>query len=159
MSPVFFSRGFSIRAFTLVEIMIAVSIFAVMSLALVQLNNLWLKKGKESIQKSDGIQSIATLIYKLRDELRRCKQFDSPAIKITSNRIKFVNNDRIVSYEFLKQSSNGKGVIVREVGLDRQVLISGITNVEFVRLDQKFLQITFELIDQWIITRVYLRQL
>lgn len=159
MSPILFRRNFSFRAFTLVEIMIAVSIFAVMSLALVQLNNLWLKKGKESIQKSDGIQSIATLIYKLRDELRRCKQFDSPAIKIKSNQIKFVNNDRIVSYEFLKRTPTSKGVIVREVGLDRQIIISGLTNVEFVRLDQKFLQITFELLDQWIITRVYLRQL
>lgn len=159
MSKIILEKRLSSQAFTLVEIMIAISIFSIISLTLIQLNNLWLKKGKESIQKSDGLNDISTIVYKLKQELRRCEQFDSPAIKIKSNGIKFVNNNQIISYKFLKQTPNAKGVIIREVGLDRKVVVRGLTNVEFVRLDQKFLQITFELLDQWLITRVYLRSL
>lgn len=147
------------KAFTLVELMIAISIFAVLALGLTQFSGMWVRGGKESIQQSDSMQKISVTLYKIRQELRRCKQFDSPAVKMLSNRIKFVSNDQIVVYEFSKKPGQKYGSLVREIGLDSEVLIRGLENVSFYRLDQRFLQISFELLDKSLTTRLYLREL
>lgn len=147
------------KAFTLIEILIALSIFSVISVGLYQINSLWISKGKQSILIANNLQSISLSLYKIKNELGLCKQFNSPSLRVASNKITFVHDDRIVSYRYVKKPNSITGKLIREKGLESKLILSGIHDVRFFRLDNQLLQISIELENKALTTRVYLRSL
>tara|TARA_Y100000589_G_scaffold98068_1_gene92690 strand:- start:371 stop:880 length:510 start_codon:yes stop_codon:yes gene_type:complete len=147
------------NAFSLVEILIALSIFGVISLGLSQANKFWISKGKESIQSADNMQNIALSMYKIKNELSRCKQFNSPSLRLAASKLNFVIDDRIIRYHFVKQQNQTTGTLLREEGLQSKLIIAGIDDIKFFRLENQLLQISYELKDKALTTRIYLRGL
>tara|TARA_B100000674_G_scaffold492687_1_gene513274 strand:- start:372 stop:881 length:510 start_codon:yes stop_codon:yes gene_type:complete len=148
-----------INAFSLVEVLIALSIFGVIALGLTQLNKFWISKGKESIQSADNMQNIALSMYKIKNELSRCKQFNSPSLRLAASHLNFVIDDRIIRYRFVKQQNQSTGKLFREEGLQSKLIIAGIDDIKFFRLENQLLQISYELKDKALTTRIYLRGL
>ena len=153
------NKGIKIKAFTLVEIMVAIAIFGVVAVGLAQINSLWISKGKQSINTADNLQTISLSLYKIKNELGLSKQFNSPSLRMLSDKISFVHDDRIMSYRFIKEPNMKVGKLVREKGLESKLILSGIHDVKFFRLDNRLLQISFELENKALTTRVFLRSL
>ena len=152
-------NGIRIHAFTLVEIMVALAIFGVVAAGLAQINSLWISKGKQSIKTADSLQAISLSLYKIKNELSLSKQFNSPSLRMLSDKITFVHDDRIISYRFIKKPNTKTGELFREKGLKSDLILSGIHDVKFFRLDNRLLQISFELDKKALTTRVFLRSL
>ena len=152
-------NGIRIQGFTLVEILIALAIFGVVAIGLAQINSLWISKGKQSIQTADNLQAIALSLYKIKNELSLTKQFNSPSLRMLSDKISFVHDDRIINYRFIKEPTMKVGKLVRQKGLESKLILSGIHDVKFFRLDNRLLQISFELDKKALTTRVFLRSL
>ena len=148
-----------LQGFTLVEIMVALAIFGVVAAGLAQINSLWISKGKQSIKTADSLQAISLSLYKIKNELSLSKQFNSPSLRMLSDKITFVHDDRIISYRFIKKPNTKTGELFREKGLKSDLILSGIHDVKFFRLDNRLLQISIELDNKALTTRVYLRNL
>ena len=147
------------KAFTLIEVLIALAIFGVIAVGLSQISSLWISKGKQSIMSADSLQAISLSLYKIKNELSLCKQFNSPSLRVTSNKITFVHGDRIVSYRYVKKPNSITGKLIREKGLETKPILSVIHDVKFFRLDNQLLQISIELENKALTTRIYLRSL
>jgi len=139
--------------FTLVEILIAVSIFAVISIGVFTLTRSFGKGASESLKATSSQQDIAQAFITMRKELYWSRDIFFPPLKIHSDRLEFRSRDQRIQYRFekgvLRKSSNGK----------ERNMIQGLRSFQFYRLDSKLLELKIETQKDTLLTRIYLENL
>ena len=141
------------RAFTLVELLIAVGIFSVLGLGIYRISAVFGKGASRNIQVVDSLQEATRALYTLHEELFWCSDIDFPPLKIHSEKIEVNLPLGRTRYVFengnLSRSQNGKTL----------VLLRELDSLHFYRHDTGFLEISLKTLNQSLTTWIYLENL
>ncbi|PCJ16751.1 MAG: hypothetical protein COB02_15380 [Candidatus Cloacimonadota bacterium] len=142
------------KAFTMVELMIAMSIFTICILGLYRLSGTVGKNTVKTIQELDATMDIAQVYMVLRKRLAKVDSIHFPPLKVNSKELSFyIEGDRF-DYEFKNNSiqiSKNQKLI--------STIVKGLKLFEVYRLDTKLMQIKFVMKKNEIETRLYLENL
>ncbi|MBT3785843.1 prepilin-type N-terminal cleavage/methylation domain-containing protein [bacterium] len=141
------------KAFTLVEILIGVSIFAVLSLGIYQVTRTFGKGATESLKATSSQQDIAQAFLLMRKELFWSTNLLFPPLKVHSPRLEVRSRDEKVKYLF------EEGKLSRSVGDKKRTLVQGLKEFHFYRLDSKLLEIQLHTSKDFLSTRIFLENL
>lgn len=142
------------KAFTLVEIMFAISIFSICVLGIFRLSNTVGKNTSKSIVEMDSTTDIAQIYMVLRKRLSNAKSIVFPALKVDSDRLSFTSQGTRYDYKFEDKSIK----IFKDQKLISH-LAKGMKLFRVHRNDSKLIQLSFHTSKSSIETRIYLENL
>ncbi|MCO4781611.1 MAG: prepilin-type N-terminal cleavage/methylation domain-containing protein [Candidatus Cloacimonetes bacterium] len=142
------------KAFTLVEIMFAISIFSICVLGVFRLSNTVGKNTAKSLVEMDTTSDVSQIYMTLRKRLLKANDIVFPALKVDSDRLSFNQDGNRFDYKFEDKSI--------KVYKDQKLishLAKGIKLFRVHRNDSKLVQLSFHNAKTMIETRIYLENL
>ncbi len=141
------------RAFTLVELLIALGIFSVLGLGIYRVTTTFGRGARKNIQAVDRMQDGARVLTILHEELFWCSDISFPPLKVHSEKIDVKLPAGPTRYIF------EKGTFVRSQNGNTTTLLKGLKNLQFYRHDTALLEIRLETLKQNLTTWNYLENL
>lgn len=140
--------------FTLIEVLIGTSIFAVLCLGIFQVTQTFRRGASNAIKTGASQEDIAQLFITVRKELTLARDLEWPPLKINDQRLE----TRSIDGEKIKYLFD-HGVLKKLSDDLEMKLIQGLKNINFYRHDSQLLEIKIQTENETLMTWVYLPNL